>query len=231
VPTRILEEDTYPVGGFASISTRGSIESMLHSQLALMEDADRPDLFDIKYLRDELLFYSRDENSFLRRRHTFALALYPDLIHARIKDADAPCQRIILLLALLQAAIEKLIGWLHTDSLVFDIILIQTKEPSPLVAERELLDVLLAEQIANGTLTIQSLAVDKLAEHCALRARRSLCHALLVSMKERPLDVDGALMSRLTLDASVPALGFDDEPLARADDWSMTLERLLAHWI
>src|SRR5207247_405801 len=42
VPTRILEEDTYPVGGFASISTRGSVESLLHSQLALME-RDRPD--------------------------------------------------------------------------------------------------------------------------------------------------------------------------------------------
>src|SRR4029077_5437075 len=33
VSTRILDEDAYPVGGFASISNRGSIESLLHSQL------------------------------------------------------------------------------------------------------------------------------------------------------------------------------------------------------
>ena len=32
VPTRVLDEDTYPVGGFSSLSTRGSIESLLHSQ-------------------------------------------------------------------------------------------------------------------------------------------------------------------------------------------------------
>src|SRR5205814_1584150 len=64
VPTRILDEDTYPVGGFTSIANRGSIESLLHSQLAYMEPdgAERPDLFDIKFLRDELLYYARDEN-------------------------------------------------------------------------------------------------------------------------------------------------------------------------
>src|SRR5262249_46896104 len=38
VPTRILDEDTYPVGGFSSLSTRGSVESLLHSQLAYMEE-------------------------------------------------------------------------------------------------------------------------------------------------------------------------------------------------
>ena len=37
VPTRILDEDIYPVGGFTSLSNRGSIESLLHSQLAYME--------------------------------------------------------------------------------------------------------------------------------------------------------------------------------------------------
>ena len=104
VPTRVLDEDTYPVGGFSSISTRGSVESLLHSQLAYMEPDDRPDLFDIKFLRDELLYYSRDENQFLRRRRTFVFALYPDLCHARFKDAELPCQRIVLLLALLVAA-------------------------------------------------------------------------------------------------------------------------------
>src|SRR5262249_31434448 len=76
VPTRVLDEDTYPVGGFTSISTRGSVESLLHSQLAYMEP-ERPDLFDIKYLRDELYYYSRDENQFLRRRRTFVFVFFP----------------------------------------------------------------------------------------------------------------------------------------------------------
>src|SRR5262249_3238220 len=57
-PTRLLDESTYPVGGFASLSTHGGIESLLQSQLAYMEKTERPDLFDAKYLRDELLYYS-----------------------------------------------------------------------------------------------------------------------------------------------------------------------------
>src|SRR5439155_21780397 len=36
VPTRVLDEDTYPVGRYASIATRGTIESLPHSQLPLV---------------------------------------------------------------------------------------------------------------------------------------------------------------------------------------------------
>ncbi len=126
VPTRVLDEDTYPVGGYSSVSTRGSIESLLHSQLAYMEDrgAERPDLFDIKYLRDELLYYSRDENQFLRRRRTFVFALLPDLLRTRFKDAALPWQRIVLALALLVTAVRKLTEWLSTDSLLFEFIFV-----------------------------------------------------------------------------------------------------------
>jgi hypothetical protein len=237
VPTRILEEDTYPVGGFSSISTRGSIESLLHSQLAYMERDDRPDLFDIKFLRDELLFYSRDENSFLRRRRTFVFALYPDLSQARFKDSELPYQRIILLLALLETTVRKLIDWLSADALRFEFIVITAKDASSLSAERELLDVLLTEQIANGTVTIESMPANKLADRCIQRARRSLCHCVLMSVKEQTLEAAGAIVSRLVLDRPIPSLGIDRDPLTplEADTawlaWLATLERLLVNWI
>jgi hypothetical protein len=161
VPTRVLDEDTYPVGGFSSISNRGSVESLLHSQLAYIEDNDRPDLFDIKYLRDELLYYSRDENQFLRRRRTFVLAFFPDLIERiRFKDAELPWQRGILLLAVLFVAVRKLTEWLSTDSLVFDVVfLVPDGQPRvfALQPEFELLTKLLREQLANGTVAFDFL--------------------------------------------------------------------------
>ena len=130
VPTRILDEDTYPVGGFSSISTRGSIESLLHSQLAYMEKEKelQPDLFDVKFLRDELYYYSRDENQFLRRRRTFLFALMPDLVLARFKDAELPCQRIVLALALLLASVRKLSEWLSEDALLFEFLFVADEE-------------------------------------------------------------------------------------------------------
>ena len=115
VATRMLEEDAYPVGGFSSISTKGSIESLLHSQLALLEE-NRPDLFDIKYVRDELLYYSRDENQFLRQRRTYLFVLDADLANARFKDPQLPWQRLILLFGLLLAATRKLSDWLSHDA-------------------------------------------------------------------------------------------------------------------
>ena len=177
VPTRVLDEDTYPVGGFTSISTKGSVESLLHSQLAYMEhDPDlRPDLFDIKFLRDELYYYSRDENQFLRRRRVFLFCLYPDLVKARYKDPDLPVQRIVLILSLLLTAVRKLSEWLSTDALKFEFLLVQDRNSKPLANEAALLEMLFREQIENKTVEIRHIAErpDQLAER---NAQRSLCH-------------------------------------------------------
>lgn len=50
-------------GGYQSIGTRGRIESMLHSELAYMSaDTDqRPDLFDVRFIRGETLYFERDD--------------------------------------------------------------------------------------------------------------------------------------------------------------------------
>jgi hypothetical protein len=166
VPTRVLDEDTYPVGGFSSISNRGTIESILHSQLAYIEEKEKPDLFDIKYLRDELLFYSRDENQFLRRRRTFVFAFYPDLIERiHFKDAELPYQRGVMLLALVFVAIRKLSEWLSTDALVFNFVFVLPESATgrsrefPLETEYDLLIRLLREQAANGTVVFDFLVV------------------------------------------------------------------------
>ncbi len=187
VPTRVLDEDTYPVGGFSSLSTRGSVESLLHSQLAFMEP-ERPDLFDIKYLRDELLYYARDENQFLRRRRTFVLALCPDLVKARFKGPDAPYQAIILVLALVVVAVRKLTEWLSSDALTFEVVFVAAEAPGPLQDERRLLETLLREPIANGTLVLRTATtLAEVAALCAGRARRSLCHCLTITTDRAPL--------------------------------------------
>jgi hypothetical protein len=251
VPTRVLDEDTYPVGGFSSLSTRGSIESLLHSQLVYMEKAERPDLFDIKFLRDELLYYARDENQFLRRRRTFLFALDPDVVRARFKDAELPFQRIVLLLAYLLAAVRRLIDWLSADALSFEFLFLQdeTSPPNPPLRSREggtggvvgqaladeqaLLEMLLREQIANGTVTLERLPRAQLASRCLRCARRSLCHCLMVGMADRPLDAEVATVSRLCLREVRPGLVLDGETLPiRAEDdamtvWVLALETLL----
>jgi hypothetical protein len=240
VATRILDEDTYPVGGFTSLSTRGSVESLLHSQLAFMEENERPDLFDIKFLRDELLYYSRDENQFLRRRRTFVFVLDEDLIATRYKEKDLPYQQGVLLLALLVVVIRKLSEWLSTDALAFKIVFVQPKDDDELAlaAERELLKTLLHEQIANGTVAILQEQRADIGRCCTNWGRRSLCHCLMVACAEPALpEADDTVVSLLRIQGPRPALA---ESLTEAaagegedalESWNQTLAHLLQRWI
>jgi hypothetical protein len=239
VPTHVLDEDTYPVGGYASVANRGSIESLLHSQLAYMEDRDRPDLFDIKYLRDELLYYSRDENQFLRRRRTLVFALFPDLVRTRFKDAELPWQRCVLWLGLLVAAVRKLTDWLSEDALLFEFCILDQGKPDVLAQEQELLEMVLREQIANGTVRLVRLpGAGELEELCRRRARRSLCHCLTVSAEENvTVRPDDTIVSRLQIDGPRPAIqcaADTPEPSAAEEpieSWATALERLLHVWV
>jgi hypothetical protein len=259
VPTRVLDEDTYPVGGFASLSTRGSIESLLHSQLAYMEKDERPDLFDIKYLRDELLYYSRDENQFPRRRRTFAFVLFPDLVQTRFKDADLPYQRGVLLISLLHVLVRKLSEWLSTDALTFVFYFVGGDELAPELALfytllKELIDTRtvvlfvsqqmvkkcpwLKELIDTGKVVEVEEATPEQAERdCALLARRSLCHALPVATEDKSFTVADILVTRLGVDRAYPTVRTDDEKLEYPDaldnveKWEAALAHLLQSWV
>jgi hypothetical protein len=238
VPTRVLDEDTYPVGGFSSISTKGTVESLLHSQLAYMErDADqRPDLFDVKYLRDELYYYSRDENQFLRRRRSFVFCLFPDLVRARFKDPDLPAQRIVLVLGLLLTAVKKLSEWLSTDALKFEFLLVREGETKPLAQEGALLEMLFREQIENGTVEVRHFA-EAPGPYADRRAQRSLCHLLAVTAGGVDVRTDLAIRTDVTVAGPRPEvrIGYDEPTELPGDDpvesWTATLERLLMVWV
>jgi hypothetical protein len=250
VPTAVLDEDTYPVGGYSSIASRGSTESLLHSQLAFMEPQARPDLFDVKYLRDELYFYARDENQFLRRRRTFVFVFHPDLVHARFKDPEASYQRIVLLLGLVRACVQKLVQWLSGDALKF--IFAFPSEPdqaTPLQHEHELLRMQFQDQIENGMVVLMpppardpragtrgrqdaskpgSITEATLLELCARSRSNSLCQCISIACADRPSAIDGVGVCRLVISGPRPAFGGDASlPALEECEWGEALERLL----
>ena len=239
VVTRMREEDSYPVGGFTSISTRGTVESLLHSQLAYMEPrgakSDLPfDMFDVKFLRNELLYYSRDENEFLRRRRRFVFALYADLQSIRIKDQAANYQRIVQVLAVLLTCVRRLTDWLGDESLHFEFCFVTKQGRSPLQDEQELIALLLREQIENGTVSVVSqpgiVMCDSLTEYSG----GHLTHCLVVSTVEREIDVDNILVTHLT-PTETPEVRFDRRTLQISEDdqldWHTIANQLLQQLI
>jgi hypothetical protein len=212
VATRLVTEDAYPVGGFSSISTKGSIESLLHSQLVYLERGVRPDLFDVKFVRDELLYYSRDENQFLRRRTTLLVVLTPELARARTKDASLPYQRIILALGLLVALAAKLREWLSDETLQTHVVLLSEDGLLPLADEQALLELLLAEEMEHAAARVESLPLHRLARTIADHARRSLVRCVVVGMEAVPPEYDGASPLGLSLREPAPRLTETHKP-------------------
>jgi hypothetical protein len=237
VPTRVHDEDQYPVGGYTSLANRGSIESLLHSQLAYMEK-ESPDLFDIKFVRDELFYYSRDENQFLRRRRAFVFVLFPDLIAARFKDPELPHQRIVMLQSAILALVRRLAEWLSTDAIRFEVLFVQDGEKKPLAEEATLTELLLREPIERGDAVVESVP-DKAAVVARLNklARHSQVHCLAAATEPFEMELDNVVVTELVVGTARPEIGEGDGVVAELegedafDVWRETVLRVLQLWV
>jgi hypothetical protein len=232
VPTHLLDEDTYPVGGFSSISNTGTIESLLHSQLAYMEPAtgERPDLFDIKFLRGELLYYARDENEFLRRRRSVLLLLSPDLVETRLKDVNLPCQRIILVLASMLTIVRRLQVWLSGEALQIEI-LVPTTDQQVLDDERELLTMALQDQVNNGTVCVGVIAPTDLHTHIEATVRRSLTSVVDFAVRNTASNQASFSHIAFRTEGPQPVLRVGGDTVALDEDglcgWKSAVSRLM----
>jgi hypothetical protein len=167
-PTKIEDESAYPIGGYASISTSGGIESLVSSELIYMSSPEERageavDLFDVRWAGGELLKYTRDESVHTRERRTVCFALMPALDDARIKDPEVPFQRLVVAFGGVVAGIRKLCAWL--DEAELSLVLITVAEPpraghprsQPLRPETELARLLLREYIESGVVELVEL--------------------------------------------------------------------------
>lgn len=248
VPTRVLDEDQYPVGGYTSISTKCSIESLLHSQLAYIEERDdEPDLFDVKFTRNELFYYSRDENQFLRRRRAFVFVLSPDLIALKyhphvlvpdMSDKDKNIQRIVMLMATILALVEKLTDWLSTDAIHFEVLFVQDGEKKPLAEASLLMKLLLRERIERGDATIEHVASSQKAlERIQILSQQAQVHALIAATEPVEVELDHAVTTQVIVDGPRPQLGDGASMVYTLDGenafevWQATVLRVLELWV
>lgn len=236
VATNIMDEDSYPIGGFTSISNRGTMESLLRSELAYMDpqDATRPDIFDIKYVRDELLYYARDENQFLRRRLSYFFIIAPDVIKARIKDAQCSWQRVIFLLGLLTLSVRKLTDWLSHDAIHFEILFVRSASRDPLDDEHTLLQTLLREEIEKEIVKLGFVKFEELEPRLTTFARQTLCHVTMIGGDQRPPS-DLPIPSFLKLEQAAPQLTLEESEVDCGEPgdlaWRQAAASLMRWWV
>ncbi|MCZ2342820.1 MAG: hypothetical protein LC104_13675, partial [Bacteroidales bacterium] len=204
------------------------------------EPQESPDLFDVKFIREELFYYARDENQFLRRRRTFVFAFFPDLTAARFKDPELPVQRIVLALAAVLALVRKLTDWLSTDALTFEILFVsaQSTDTEPLAQEAELLQLLLRELIERQAASIRTVAHPAaLVKYCSYQARTSQLHALFLSTHATDFTIESGVQTELLVDNARPRLrdgnGNPQEFLEEDafQSWTQAVETILKLWL
>ncbi len=162
-PTQLEEESAYPVGGFSSISTVGTLENLVSSELIYMDElgAERPDLFDLRFVEGELLYYARDESVAVRRRRTVVLVFDASLDACRVLDPQEKYQRLLFALGAGAAMVRRLASWLDSEAVQFDLVFtgaVQGRE-SPLREEMNVMGLLLREWRERGQLELRE-AVD-----------------------------------------------------------------------
>jgi hypothetical protein len=191
--TRLEDESEYPVGGFSAIATSGALENLVTSELIYMDRAAavgvRPpvDLFDLRYAEGELLYYTRDETVFTRPRRVVTFLLGDELTAMRVKDAQLPWQRIVLVLGLLTATIKRLSEELANEDLALRVVFVRqaAEQPSVLRPERELCELALREYRDRGVLTIDEGTVAAEAQTLAAAARRALVEVVFLAPADR----------------------------------------------
>ncbi len=163
-PTQLEEESAFPVGGFSSISTVGSLENLVTSELIYMDDpadpkAERPDQFDVRFVEGELLYYARDESVAVRRRRTLVLVFDGSLDSVRVQDEGERTQRIMFALGAGAAMVRRLAAWLESEAVSFDLVFTGAhRRDSPLKEEMNVMGLLLREFRERGQLDLREAA-------------------------------------------------------------------------
>jgi hypothetical protein len=224
-PTKIEDESAYPIGGYASISTIGGIESLVSSELIYMNPPDEraaghTDLFDVRWAAGELLKYTRDESVHTRERRTVCFTIAPELDDARIKDSDVPFQRIVVAFAGVIAGVRKLCAWLDEAELDLQILTIGVASRSggattqPLHAEVALARLILREFIESGVVTLHEVADADAARARAQAAAQIGGSDLVWLLGARFVPSEPDLPNRAHARGGGPTLGYREHALS-----------------
>lgn len=199
VRTALQEEDTYPVGGFSSITNTGTLENLVTSELVYMDDDPTLDLFDLRYASGELLYYTRDEATFVRTRRAVDFVVDGSLADARARDPELPWQRSIAALAMAHAAVVRLAAWLGEEDLAIRVLF-----PDRLGEEQALMTLLLREQIERGVAEVLGGEASDSTAHLQQAALRGVAQQVLfggAALPARGVEVHALDVGRGTLDA------------------------------
>ena len=169
VDTDLEDEGTYPSGGLGGLSTRGTWENLVRSELVYMGEKGEVDLFAVRMAENELLFYTRDGGTLRRRRRRVHLVLERDAdLGVKFPEHPLPVDRLLegLLASLIRDLLEAFEG---------DACRIEVHQRGPgAEASAELLRLRFTEEVDRGEVAVH-VVEDLDPEEFAEARRKNYC--------------------------------------------------------
>lgn len=165
--TAFVDETYYPMGGLSEMTNRGAIENLVTSQLVYIEPGPEINVFDVRYLEGELLYYMRDEGSLRRKRRTIHFILdLGSMFEWKSRSWDY--QFAVLTQGLCLRLLLDLFALFEHDSVHATFSYISRDvDPEWLDGEIQLLRLLLDDSVRHGWVTLQRIEnvdLDKLRD-------------------------------------------------------------------
>lgn len=180
--TQVQDEGSYPTGGIGEITTKGTIENLVRSELVYrMDDASGVDLFALRWAEGDLLFYTRDAGSLHRKRRALVFALDPS--NMRVKDPRHATSLAVLAYSLIAVTADDLLDLFGGEGARVEIRVVSARPVDADKEEAELFEMRLKEAIRRGDAKITLEArIDGAA---AVDARR---RTFVVAIGDVPVD-------------------------------------------
>lgn len=231
--TAVADEGSYPTGGIGEITTKGSIENLVRSELVYrMDDSSGVDLFALRWAEGDLLFYTRDAGSLHRKRRALVFALDPSRM--RVKDPRHAASLAVLAYSLIGRTADDLLELFGGEGARVEVRIVSPKPVDADREEAELFEMRLKEAMRRGDarVAIES-AIDPAG---AVDARR---RTFVVAIGEVAIDATevqraGGTLLRVLLspapeghDQDGPVLHLDPSDPAPADRIGEVRDELL----
>ena len=152
--TAFVDESHYPTGGLAGLTNRGSMENLVLSELVYIDRSMSIDLFDIRFLEGELLYYLRDDGILRRKRRTIHLIIDPEQILQQ-KPRGYTFQLSIIVQGMLLRIVQDLQSVFTDDAVLIHIRYLHAENDAERWrSELALLELLLRDELAQGLVTL-----------------------------------------------------------------------------
>jgi hypothetical protein len=152
------DDTLYPTGGITELTTSGAWENLVLSELIYIDDErpDEVDLFDLRFVENELLFYLRDEGQLSSKRRLITMVIdLGDLF--TLSTPGYEHQFSIWVMGLLLSLTRDLCALYPNDAMRFQVILITPpRRESRDLSELRLLELLLADEVQQGLISFQT---------------------------------------------------------------------------